>query len=148
MATEETITKLISASRRTADDYRTASERLITQPAIAHFFEEQADYHEQAASWLESKLASQGKSVVRELITAPDAEGWTHPASTEFNPKAIIRACHESEELTAEVFEQSGKELPEEWQYEINGYIEGMRSTLAKLHGWLDNKEIGPEFGR
>ena len=148
MTTENTITKLVAASRRSADDYRTASERLITQPAIAHFFEEQADYHEQVANWLENKLGEEGKRLNTDILSAPDAEGWTHPSSTEFNPKAIIRACHESQELTANTFEQNATELSEEWRYEVNGYIESMRSALAKLHAWLDNKEIGPEFGQ
>jgi hypothetical protein len=121
---------------------------MVMQPAIAHFFKEQADYHGQAADWLENKLTAQNKSPITEILTAPDAQGWNHPASTEFNPKAIIRACHESEELTAGIFRQDAERLPEDWQYEVKAFIEDMNSALAKLHAWLDNKEIGPEFGR
>jgi hypothetical protein len=147
MALEESVTRLIASSRQSADCYRAASERLLTQPAISHFFEEQASHHELAAKWLEEKLAEQGKRPLPGILASPEAEGWSDPAATEFNPKAIIRACHKSEEMTAQAFERAPTELPVEWGWQMRQYLENMRSAIAKLHAWLENQEIGPGFG-
>lgn len=147
MALEDTITRLVAAGRMSSDCYREASERLIDQPAIAHFFDEQADYHDLAANWLEQKLAEAGKRPVAEILESPPTEGWTRPSVNENNPKEIISACHASEELTTKVFELATQDLPGEWKGQIREYASNMRSALAKLHAWIENKEIGPDFG-
>jgi uncharacterized protein (TIGR02284 family) len=146
MAIEDTITTLIASARQTADGYTRAAERLIDQPELAHFFDEQADYHHQAADTLERKLIEAGKRPKADILMAPEAQGWTLPAANDTNPKSIIEACHEGEERTAKTFQEALKELPEEWHWRIREYADNMRSAIAKLHAWLQNKEIGPEF--
>lgn len=143
---EDTITKLIASARQTADGYTRASERLVDQPEMAHFFDEQADYHNMAAGTLERRLMEAGKRPNAGILSAPEAQGWTQPADDD-NPKSIIEACHEGEERTAAAFNAALQELPEDWRWQVREYADNMRSAIAKLHAWLQNKEIGPEFG-
>lgn len=147
MAIEDTITTLIATARQTADGYSGASERLIDKPELAHFFDEQADYHNQTANALEAKLIEAGKRPKADLLIAPDSQGWTRPAVNETNPKSIIEACHEGEKRTAETFEEALKEVPDDWRWQIREYADNMRSAITKLHAWRQGKEIGPEFG-
>src|SRR5262249_3639704 len=81
-----TVASLITASRLSASCYRVASERLTDDAAIAHYFDEQADYHDLAADWLEKKLGERGDRPVPEILQAPSPEGWSYPAVGESNP--------------------------------------------------------------
>jgi hypothetical protein len=147
MALEETVTGLIAVARSCADCYRDGSEKLSDQPSIAHYFDEQADYHDLAANWLEKKLVDSGKRPTAEILEEPPTEGWTRPTPDDSNPKAIIEACHTSEELTANKFAAAAQNLPSDWSEQIRSYVNNMRSVIAKLHAWMRNKEIGPQFG-
>lgn len=145
MAFEETVTHLIAAARACADCYRVGSDNLPQEPSIGHFFDEQADYHELAAEWLEETLIDSGKRPVAEILAAPPPEGWTHPAQGDTNPKTIIEACHASQELTAIEFANAERDLPSAWAEQVRNYVNNMRSAIAKLHVWMQEKEIGPQ---
>jgi hypothetical protein len=147
MELEETVTRLIAAARNCADCYRVGSEKLPEEPAISHFFDEQADYHELAAEWLEETLMDSGKRPVAEILAMPPTEGWTRPAPGDTNPKTIIEACHTSEELTAKDFAKAEQNLPSPWAEQVRNYVNNMRSAIAKLHAWMKEKEIGPQLG-
>jgi len=83
---------------------------------------------------------------VPEILQAPSPEGWSYPAVGESNPRELIRVCHAREELTANKFEESAKSLPSEWSGQVREYANNMRSAIAKLHAWLQGKEIGPQL--
>jgi hypothetical protein len=145
MALEETVTRLIAAARACADCYRVGSQNLPHEPAIAHFFDEQAEYHDLAAEWLEETLMDSGKRPVAEILSAPPPEGWTRPALGDTNPKTVIEACHASEEVTINEFANAEQDLPAPWAEQVRNYVNNMRSAIAKLHAWMEGKEIGPQ---
>ncbi|MGH7906945.1 MAG: hypothetical protein ACREP6_09975 [Candidatus Binataceae bacterium] len=147
MEVEDLVTNLIAACRDDANSYWRASEILFDQPDIAHFCEEEAQNRDLAADVLEKRLSASGKKPNPKILLAPAAEGWSQPGPGDRDVKAVIEACHTAEERTIKMFEEAEGTFPDQWRWEIGEHYQNMRSAAAKLHAWLQNKEIGPEFG-
>jgi hypothetical protein len=133
--------------RQTANAYQEASGRLISEPDIAHFFEEQAENRDLAAEALEKILDQDGMRPKPEELISPPTEGWTYPTDSDSTPEAIIESCHRGEERALAEYQRALGTLPEEWHFELEHLYQNTRSAVAKLHTWLDRKEAGSELG-
>jgi uncharacterized protein (TIGR02284 family) len=145
MALEDTVTDLIAHCRAGEDGYRRASEILLEEPELVHYFDEQAQTRAIAARALEDRFSKTGKRLRTESLIAPPAEGWSWPTTQDSTTEAVIASCHRGEERAVRAYQQALGALPDEWRWEVSVQYQSMRSTLAKLRAWLQDKETRPQ---
>jgi hypothetical protein len=82
---------------------------------------------------------------------------FTNQAAQQF-PHATVRtrsnlgdsrvagaSCHRGEERAVRAYQQALDALPDECRWEVSAQYQSMRSTLAKLRAWLEDKETRPQ---
>ena len=137
MSLEQTISDLVAHCRASEEGYRRASELMLVEPDLSHFFDEQAQARSLAAQALEERLSATGGRLVVPTLLAPPSEGWSWPAGDDDTPEAVIASCHRGEERAMRAYEKALANLPEDWRWEVNAQYASMRSARAKLHTWL-----------
>jgi uncharacterized protein (TIGR02284 family) len=145
MAIEDTLTDLIAHCRAGEDGYHRASRILLEEPELVHYFDEQAQTRGLAAWALEARLSKTGKRLRSRSLTAPPTEGWSWPATQDRTAEAVIASCHRGEERAVRAYQQALDALPDECRWEVSAQYQSMRSTLAKLRAWLEDKETRPQ---
>jgi hypothetical protein len=145
MALEDTLTDLIAHCRAGGDGYRQASRKLLEEPELVHYFDEQAHTRALAAAALEQLLINSGERIVRERLTSPPKEGWSWPGPQDRTAEGGTASCRRGAERALHTNQSALNSLPDEWRWEVAVQYQSMRSTSAKLRAWLEDKETRPQ---